>query len=667
MEQKLPKTVDELECSQWGQIASDASKKTEIINKTQDLLKGLGKNKAIARRAGQALELYKTGMDGGKKFLTPRNVIILGAALAYFISPLDCIPDFLPVVGWLDDVGILAMASAFIFGKGLQKSEKKSVYEVTENSVESLPDEVVDSLSLSVAPGVSAPSLSQELDQLEEEANALGASDLAAEIAAVRMDAADSLKRVVFTGSFNTGKSSLINALLEKPFLPVKAIPCTPILTNLLYADSAMAVLDRKDGSQEVLTDLSLIEDTESDLMKGSREMTLMLPAELLKGGLTFIDTCGLQDSVHDMIPYEQMPHSAAFVFVKSADVGSLNKDEYQFFRKVAEHIPSSQIIVVLNKVDLVGEESAGQIKQDLQREFASMGLGHVSIFCVSALPSAADHFELAAFRDEIVRRATNSLPGLLEQAREKSVQGLKGRLHAAAEAKKEVDAMEADMREKYILAVQDKAKLRIGRIKAKADLLLENFNNALRAYVNGECIPGAHKLADTLPMDEHYASEIMAFIRNSLSDYLRNNIEFVAKQLEVEPLATEVAAVTTPPGSVTPKSPEVNENLVNTLAEFVLPGIAIAAFFPMGIFAWLTTIAAPTFVMDKLGVSKGIAHLIKNFGPGRKARDEFKRELDAQVDNAVLQIEQRMAQLVNTLVDKRSRIEMKSLMNNNN
>lgn len=665
MAQKLPKTVDELESSQWGQIASDASKKTEIINKTQDLLKGLGKNKAIARRAGQALELYKTGMDGGKKFLTPRNVIILGAALVYFISPLDCIPDFLPVVGWLDDVGILAMASAFIFGKGLQKSEKKSVYEVTENSGESLPDEVVDSLSLSVAPGVSAPSLSQELDQLEEEANALGASDLAAEIAAVRMDAADSLKRVVFTGSFNTGKSSLINALLEKPFLPVKAIPCTPILTNLLYADSAMAVLDRKDGSQEVLTDLSLIEDTESELMKGSREMTLMLPAELLKGGLTFIDTCGLQDSVHDMIPYEQMPRSAAFVFVKSADVGSLNKDEYEFFSKVSAHIPSDQIIVVINKADLVSRDELEDIKQNLAYEFAQMGLNLIHIFAVCSLADADDTFELDSFREEIIHRAQNSLTSLFEMRRKQALEQLKDDIKTAKKAKRDLELLSAEEKKACELAVCEKADMRLNLIRQKAELVEENFRNALRSFVNTQLLPQVRRMADSLPLDDNYASSIMQFIRNSLSGFLKGATHTVSDALETEISITQFGRLKTPAGAVNPKAPKVNEDLVNKLADYVLPGLAVVTFFPMGIFAWLGAVALPTFVMDKLGVSKGIGDLIKAFGPGHQAREAFKKEVELQLDAAVEEIDKRMAELVSSMLKKRSNLELKSLMNN--
>lgn len=36
------------------------------------------------------------------------------AALGYFISPIDAIPDLAPVVGYTDDLGVLAMAVATV-------------------------------------------------------------------------------------------------------------------------------------------------------------------------------------------------------------------------------------------------------------------------------------------------------------------------------------------------------------------------------------------------------------------------------------------------------------------------------------------------------------------------------------------------------------------------
>lgn len=36
------------------------------------------------------------------------------AALAYVVLPLDAIPDAIPVLGWLDDLGVVAATLAFL-------------------------------------------------------------------------------------------------------------------------------------------------------------------------------------------------------------------------------------------------------------------------------------------------------------------------------------------------------------------------------------------------------------------------------------------------------------------------------------------------------------------------------------------------------------------------
>jgi uncharacterized membrane protein YkvA (DUF1232 family) len=35
-------------------------------------------------------------------------------ALLYLLSPVDAVPDFIPVLGWLDDLGVLSAAALFI-------------------------------------------------------------------------------------------------------------------------------------------------------------------------------------------------------------------------------------------------------------------------------------------------------------------------------------------------------------------------------------------------------------------------------------------------------------------------------------------------------------------------------------------------------------------------
>lgn len=49
--------------------------------------------------------------DGG---VSVWRKLLVAAAGLYLVMPLDAIPDVLPVVGWLDDVGVVAAVAAFL-------------------------------------------------------------------------------------------------------------------------------------------------------------------------------------------------------------------------------------------------------------------------------------------------------------------------------------------------------------------------------------------------------------------------------------------------------------------------------------------------------------------------------------------------------------------------
>ena len=62
--------------------------------------------KKVLENVQQLYALFKDAVNGNYK-LHPANVAMIGGGLLYFILPADLIPDFIPVVGYLDDLAVL--------------------------------------------------------------------------------------------------------------------------------------------------------------------------------------------------------------------------------------------------------------------------------------------------------------------------------------------------------------------------------------------------------------------------------------------------------------------------------------------------------------------------------------------------------------------------------
>src|SRR5688572_29126032 len=116
-----------------------------LKSRWMDMAKAKGAEKKVrkefARWAEQArdTQLVKRGkqlwdhFNSGKVSGTEK--LILLAALLYLISPIDLIPDTIPVIGWLDDLGVAGMVLDYVLqridsgadkkgGKARAKSEK---------------------------------------------------------------------------------------------------------------------------------------------------------------------------------------------------------------------------------------------------------------------------------------------------------------------------------------------------------------------------------------------------------------------------------------------------------------------------------------------------------------------------------------------------------------
>jgi DnaJ-class molecular chaperone len=75
---------------------------------SRKIKKASGALKFILQDVKDLYSLFKDGIKGRYK-LHPVNLGIIGGGLLYFIIPSDLIPDFIPFLGFIDDIAVLTM------------------------------------------------------------------------------------------------------------------------------------------------------------------------------------------------------------------------------------------------------------------------------------------------------------------------------------------------------------------------------------------------------------------------------------------------------------------------------------------------------------------------------------------------------------------------------
>ncbi|MBQ2379312.1 MAG: DUF1232 domain-containing protein [Akkermansia sp.] len=135
------------EKSKWAARMAEILKNPQLLADFEaavtKFLAAKSKSNPTIRRAEQAMNLFRSGKAG--ELLTPRNVLLLGAALLYLISPLDGIPDLVPIIGLLDDLGILSMVLAIVIPELLKnKDTQPEVKEDWRHEAEIIENEEVN-------------------------------------------------------------------------------------------------------------------------------------------------------------------------------------------------------------------------------------------------------------------------------------------------------------------------------------------------------------------------------------------------------------------------------------------------------------------------------------------------------------------------------------------
>jgi GTPase SAR1 family protein len=199
------------------------------------------------------------------------------------------------------------------------------------------------------------------IDAGREIASSQGRGDLDRHLHETRERLASEQIQVVFCGQFKVGKSTMINALLQRAVCPVDADVVTAVPTIVKYADRPRVTTyvrtedeTRIEERERPLDEIDLLVTEEADPSDPERDRVVEvgLPHRMLRTGLAMVDTPGVGglDSAHGFLTLGALRYAKGVVFVTDA-AQELTAPELSFLKTAVERCPTTAVVVT--KIDL--------------------------------------------------------------------------------------------------------------------------------------------------------------------------------------------------------------------------------------------------------------------------------------------------------------------------
>lgn len=188
--------------------------------------------------------------------------------------------------------------------------------------------------------------------------------------------------QVLFTGGFNAGKSTLLNALMKKDILPTGITPETSVITKIIFGqDESVTVYmkekDIKNGSvNKVIMNISqFFEEYRVDQDNPGKfddvdYAVLYQPEDGLAGRLVqLVDSPGTQNSKEDTLAARRFAESAnAIVYLINSSMPFVLEDkEYILSHYANKHMKN--VFFVCNRYDALDEQEQENLKKSVRKQ----------------------------------------------------------------------------------------------------------------------------------------------------------------------------------------------------------------------------------------------------------------------------------------------------------
>lgn len=189
---------------------------------------------------------------------------------------------------------------------------------------------------------------------------------------------------IAIIGQFSSGKSTLLNLILQKECLPTGVVPVTFKPTFLRYAREYFLRVEYEDGSDEIvdIDELAKFSDQRNEL-KETKSLHLFAPIELLKD-ITLIDTPGLNaNDIDTLTTFKELSFMHSAIWLSLIDNAG-KKSEEDTIRANAKLLERGGICV-LNQKDKLNQDELENVLNYVHLVFDKYFEKIIAISCKEA------------------------------------------------------------------------------------------------------------------------------------------------------------------------------------------------------------------------------------------------------------------------------------------
>jgi GTPase SAR1 family protein len=227
------------------------------------------------------------------------------------------------------------------------------------------------------------------LDRISDFLAEIGREDLNSRLQELKRKLSENELQIVVVGSFKRGKSTLINALVGEPVLPMAVVPLTSVVTLVRCGKEKAANVEFLGGHRENISFNHIpdfvAEDRNPKNEKKVDRVIVDIPSPFLREGTILVDTPGVGSIYrhNTQVAERYFPKADAMILVLSVDP-PISELELEFLNSIRRW--TKRLYVIVNKVDYFSTEELEQSLRFIRSALRSvLGEGNALLFPISA------------------------------------------------------------------------------------------------------------------------------------------------------------------------------------------------------------------------------------------------------------------------------------------